>query len=927
MKYMNDFCNRTLHILLSIAMLFFCGYAAAQDNEEDAKTLSPYFVVLSDNPEVDMLPLKKTSADVNIVGVIADVTIKQQYVNSGKNTLEAIYTFPMSTKAAVYAMKMTIGKRTITAKIDEKNKARKDYEKAKSEGKRASLLEQSRPNVFTMNVANIAVNDTIVVELKYTELLIPEKGVYSFVYPTVVGPRYSNKNKQKASSNDAFVNSPYTKSGTLPAYNFGFAMKIQSGLPIQDVSCNTHKMNISHPTLQTAKLQLDASETQGGNRDVVVNYSLQGNEIESGMMLYNGGDENFYLLMVQPPKKVLKDDILPREYIFIVDVSGSMHGYPLDVSKKLLRNLITNLRPTDKFNVILFSGTSGTLSPVSVNATQENVERALKFIDAQQGGGGTELLPALKEAYAIPRPDPELTRSFVIVTDGYVDVEREAYQFIRENSGNINFFSFGIGSGVNRYIIEGMAFAGNGEPMVITKKDEAEKQAEKFRNYINSPLLSRIKVNYGGLQVYDVEPSSSPDMLAERPIIITGKYKGKPSGTITVTGKAGKKNYKQTFDLSQVKPNADYAAIRYLWARERIKLFDYYSDDKYGNSSENEYAKKITQLGLKYNLMTNYTSFVAIDEQETIGKDGKPVTVKQALPLPENVSDYAVGYDAGAPYAASGYPVMANMLNRELYEKFKGVEFELNRADIRPQSAPFLDNAAQIILGYGEGRKFIVEGHTDSRGTDEYNLKLSQRRVESIVKYLEAKGVSKGQLIPVGKGWEGAKWPECKPAAVCEEWKNEQNRRVVFRLVDDSGEAKSSLYDQETQQLSDVSEEAIELVPSEAANNANAVDNTVYTTAEQMPVFPYGDVNEYVKQHIDTAAIQGANVEGQLGVQFIVEKDGSISNVEIVKSLDSSLDKEVIRVVQNMPKWNPGKQKGTAVRVRYTLPIDFKLTK
>jgi len=921
MKYMNAFCNRNLAVLVSLVMLFFCGYASAQEDEEAAKTLSPYFVVLSDNPDVDMLPLKETSADVNIVGVIADVTIKQKYVNSGKNTLEAIYTFPMSTRAAVYAMKMTIGKRTITAKIDEKNKARKAYEQAKSEGKRASLLEQSRPNVFTMNVANIAVNDTIVVELKYTELLIPEGGVYSFVYPTVVGPRYSNKSKEGASPNDAFVNSPYTKSGTLPAYKFGFTMKIQSGLPIQDVSCNTHKMNISYPTLQTAKLQLDPSEAQGGNRDVVVNYSLRGNEIESGVMLYNGKDENFYLLMVQPPKKVLKDDILPREYIFIVDVSGSMHGYPLEVSKKLLRNLITNLRPTDKFNVVLFSGSSGTWSPASMNATQENVAQALKFIDAQQGGGGTELLPALKEAYAVPRPDPDLTRSFVIVTDGYVDVESEAFQFIRENSGNINFFSFGIGSSVNRYIIEGMAFAGNGEPMVITKENEAEGQAEKFRNYINSPLLSRIKVNYGGLQVYDIEPSSSPDMLAERPIIIAGKYKGKPSGTITVTGKAGKKNYKQTFDLSQVKPNADYAAIRYLWARERIKLLDYYSDDENGNSPENEYAKKITELGLKYNLMTNYTSFVAIDEQETVGKDGKPVTVKQALPLPENVSDYAVGYDAGALYGRTNYPEVACTLNSSLYEQFKGVEFEKNRADIRPQSTPFLDNAAKIILQYGAGRKFIVEGHTDSRGTDAYNLKISQQRVESVVKYLESRGVPRGLLIPVGKGWEGAKWPECKPATVCPEWKNEQNRRVVFKLVDNS-EAKGSIsiYDQQPQQLSDVNEEPIELAPSEATD-------TVYTTVEQMPAFPYGDVSEYVKQHIDSTAVQGVNVKGQLVVQFIVEKDGSVSNVEIVKSLDPSLDKEVIRVVQNMPKWNSSMQKGTAVRVRYTLPIDFKLTK
>ena len=207
-----------------------------ENESSGTKTLSPYFVVLSEHPETDRLPLKETSAQVNIVGVIADVTVSQKYVNTGKNTLEAIYTFPLSTKAAVYAMKMTIGNRTIIAKISEKEKARKDYDNAKVAGKRVSLLEQNRPNVFTMKVANIAVNDIIVVELKYTELLIPENGVYTFVYPTVVGPRYSNKTPTQGGSDGQFVNTPYTMEGEMPTYKFGMNMKISSAIPIQNIT-------------------------------------------------------------------------------------------------------------------------------------------------------------------------------------------------------------------------------------------------------------------------------------------------------------------------------------------------------------------------------------------------------------------------------------------------------------------------------------------------------------------------------------------------------------------------------------------------------------------------------------------------------------------------------------------------------------------
>ena len=610
--------------------------------EDEDKTLSPYFVVISENPETDELPLKETSVNATVVGAIADVTVRQVYVNSGKNPLEAIYTFPMSTKAAVYGMKMTIGNRVVRAQIEEKKKARADYEKAKQEGKRASLLEQSRPNVFTMNVSNIMVGDTIVVELNYTELLVPEKGVYSFVYPTVVGPRYSNKKKSQSGPDDDFVASPYTKSGVMPTYKFGYELTINSGIPIQDVVCKSHKMNVKHEGLNKTVVKLDKSEVNGGNRDVIVTYSLQGNKIESGVMLYEGEDENFFLLMVQPPKQVQKEDIPPREYIFIVDVSGSMWGFPMDVTKKLMRNLIINLQPTDKFNVVLFSGNAAVFSPRSVDATKENIERADNFIQSGSSYGGTEVLNALNMAFAIPRPDEDIARTFVMTTDGYVDVDRESIELVRKNSDNTNFFIFGIGRSVNRYLIEGIAFAGHGEPMIVTDEKDASAAAERFRQYVSTPVLTRIKFNAGKFKAYDVEPMAVPDMMAERPIMIFGKYTGKPAGTLTLSGKVGRKAYKQTFDLSQVKADKSNAALRYLWARERIKYLDYLGG-QYARD-DTPIAKQITELGLKYNLMTNYTSFIAIDEV-VVNKDGKQVTVKQPIPMPEGVSDYAVGAD------------------------------------------------------------------------------------------------------------------------------------------------------------------------------------------------------------------------------------------------------------------------------------------
>ncbi len=613
--------------------------------ESGDKTLSPYFFIISDDPVIDQLPLKSTSAAVNISGVIADVVVTQVYKNEGKKPIEAIYIFPASTRAAVYGMKMVIGKRVIEAKIKKRDEARKEYEQARNQGKSASLLEQQRPNVFQMNVANIMPNDEIRVELKYTELLIPTDQVYEFSYPTVVGPRYSNAKESIASTSEKWVKNPYLHEGEKPTYSFEIAVNLAAGMPIKELISPSHKVNATYTNPSTAKVTLDKSDTGGGNRDYILRYRLAGDKIQSGLLLFESERENFFLLMMQPPKKFTGARIPGREYIFIVDVSGSMYGFPLEISKKLLRNLIGSLRPTDKFNVLLFSGGSTLMSEESLPATTENIDKAINVIDRQKGGGGTELLPALKRALLLKRAEG-FSRSVIIATDGYVSVEEEAFDFIRNHLGDANMFAFGIGSSVNRHIIEGMAHVGMGEPFVITKPDEALAQAERFRKMVQLPVLTNIKVKSNGFATYDVEPVSIPDVLAERPVIVFGKWRGKPRGTITLAGISGDGKYAETIDVSKTRPEKTNMSLRYLWARQRITLLSDYNKLR----SDDKRMQEVTELGLTYNLLTAYTSFIAIDS-EIRNKDGKPDTVNQPLPLPQGVSDYAVGQAGGMPMA------------------------------------------------------------------------------------------------------------------------------------------------------------------------------------------------------------------------------------------------------------------------------------
>ena len=361
--------------------------------------------------------------------------------------------------------------------------------------------------------------------------------------------------------------------------------------------------------------------------------------------------------MMQPPKKVTNAQIPGREYIFIVDVSGSMNGFPLEISKKLLKTLIGNLRPSDTFNVLLFSGGSTLMSEESLPATSENIDKAINVIDRQKGGGGTELLPALKRALSLKRTDG-FSRSVIIATDGYVSVEEEAFDFIRNHLDDANMFAFGIGSSVNHHLIEGMAHVGMGEPFVITKPDEAPAQAERFRKMIQSPVLTNVKVTFNGLSTYDVEPASIPDVLAERPVIVFGKWRGKPQGKIRLTGISGDGTYTDSIDVSAAQPQKSNEALKYLWARHRITLLSDYNKLR----SDDKRIKEVTELGLTYNLLTAYTSFVAIDNQIR-NKDGKPETVNQPLPLPQGVSDYAVG-ESGVCKDGHGVALTYNVSTR-----------------------------------------------------------------------------------------------------------------------------------------------------------------------------------------------------------------------------------------------------------------------
>ncbi|MCW8857157.1 MAG: VWA domain-containing protein, partial [Kangiella sp.] len=335
------------------------------------------------------------------------------------------------------------------------------------------------------------------------------------------------------------------------------------------------------------------------------------------------------------------EDTFPREYIFIVDVSGSMGGMPTETCKKMMAELLYKLKPQDRFNIYQFAGGTASLADQSLPVNDSTLDQAFSFIEQAGGYGGTEILPALDKALSAEKPEG-FNRSIVVMTDGLVDVEKEAFDLVRSNLGQANLFSFGVfdqkGYGSNEYLIEGLARIGQTDPILISSDKDINSMVTLFVDYISQPLLSNIEVDFGSMEVYDLINDTYPDIFTQRPLIILGKWKGDLSEPVIIDGVTYNSGYSKTISADKI-PNENNKAIKYLWARERLKTLSDY-DEVTGTTDE--LRASIIALGLKYNLLTAYTSFVAVDEVIR-NPNGELEKVSENLPAQE--PSIGLGFD------------------------------------------------------------------------------------------------------------------------------------------------------------------------------------------------------------------------------------------------------------------------------------------
>lgn len=646
-------------IVTIAAFRSFSQTGNAQATEARGETQGTLQVVDGNGQPKAICPLKHTDVKVEISGFLSRVNVTQEFENPFKEKIEAVYVFPLPANAAVDDMTMVVGERTVRGKILRREEAQAVYDAAKSGGQVASLLNQERPNIFTQSVANILPGEKVKITISYVETLKYEAGSYEFSFPMVVGPRYmpGEATGQKGSGTapdttqvpDASRISPkLAPAGMRAGHDISIDIMLDAGLPIDDIKGKSHEVELERLNAHSAHVRLK-SGTMIPNKDFVLSYNVAGKIIQDALLAHRSDKDGYFTLILQPPDRIVVEDVTPKELVFVLDTSGSMSGFPIEKAKETMKLALDGLYPADTFNLITFAGDTSILFPQPVAASPANLRKAQAFLAERSGSGGTEMMKAI-QASLEPTDSQDHVRIVCFMTDGYVGNEMAIISEVQKHP-NARVFGFGIGGSVNRFLLDKMSEYGRGEVEYVALNDDGSAAARRFHERVRNPLLTDISVDWNGLPVTDVYPKRIPDLFGAKPVILTGRYTGAGHGVVRLKGKMSGREFVREIAVDFPEAEAQHNVLSSLWARQRID--DLMGQDYNGaqrGEMKPELKETITNLGLEYRLMTQFTSFVAVEEM-IVTDGGQPRRIDVPVEVPEGVNREAVsdGRGQGGP--------------------------------------------------------------------------------------------------------------------------------------------------------------------------------------------------------------------------------------------------------------------------------------
>ena len=595
---------------------------------------------------------------IDIRGDVVNVKLRQRFENPYAQALHATYLFPLNRQAAVHAMTMWVGDEVISAEIQEIRQAKQTFQRAKREGKAAALLEQHRPNMFTQRIANIVPGDAIEVEIQYSHVLPKVDGAYELVVPMVVGPRFQPAGTGVAPDSaqtgvwmlEQLPDYPATAGVNLPAHiaaeRVSLRIQLESATTLQSVLSDTHTLSIRDVSSTQQEIQFAAGK-EIDNRDFVLRIVSGEPEVSGGLLTHWQADEGGYFsLLIEPPLQVAPTAALPREMVFLLDCSGSMSGLPMQASKAFMQQALTALRPGDFFRIIRFSDQATEFSSRAMPATAENIQAGLSYTRALHGSGGTMMSSGISQALGAP-PLAGVVRNVVFLTDGYIGNEVEVLSLVERRLGDARLYAFGVGSGVNRYLLSELGRVGRGFTRYFdpTKDDETMQQAvNQLVAKLQTPVLTDLSLDWGDLAVSDVLPAQLPDLYAGDSVRVTGRFAQATQGTLRISGvsRSQRASIEQPVHLAD---DLQRPSVRRLWARtavaEQMHRFITPIALREDQVTNEQIQAAITDLGLSYGLTTRWTSFVAVSRARYNKSPQQSLDGQVALPKVAGVSRLA----------------------------------------------------------------------------------------------------------------------------------------------------------------------------------------------------------------------------------------------------------------------------------------------
>lgn len=605
--------------------------------------------------ETQVFPLKQTQVNAQVSGNLSRVEVTQTFENPFEETLEAVYVFPLPDEAAVDEMEIKIGDRIIKSRIETRENAQIRYQQAKQQGRTAALLEQERDNIFTQSLANIKPGEQISVTIRYVDQLKFEGGDYEFVFPMVVGPRYipgqlipNTPNTDQVPDADR-ITPPIVGKNTNSDHKIQVNLEINAGVAIKNVRSTSHKI-ITENRGNTVFVRLDESD-QIPNKDLILRYQITGENTRATVLTQADRQGGHFAVYLLPAIRYNPNQIIPKDVIFLMDTSGSQQGEPLQQSKALMKRFIEGLNPEDTFNIIDFANTTNALSENPLANTPENREKALNYINQLDADGGTELLNGIKTVLRLPPPSSDRLRSIVLLTDGYIGNENEVIAEVQNKlkPGN-RLYSFGVGSSVNRFLLNRLAEMGRGTAQIVRQDEATEPAVERFFRQINNPILTDIEISWQGEGLKpEIYPISPIDLFDNQPLVLFGRKVDRRNGQIKITAKTARGDrFEQTLPVNFNLGNSEEVgnvAIAKLWGRSKIKSL---MNEMFGGETKSG-VETVTRTALSYQLLSQYTSFVAVSEEVRVDPDGETRTVEVPIELPEGISYEGVFGDSEQP--------------------------------------------------------------------------------------------------------------------------------------------------------------------------------------------------------------------------------------------------------------------------------------